>query len=370
MLKLDTSIDLDIARFLRWWAGELSFLVPARLKKFFGTASERLVLTKDDFGLNAIYLGDEGDRPLGRFALDESGSQKRERLLAGMPALAEAKVLLRLTDGQSLRKTLKLPQAAEENLSQVVAFEMDRLTPFKSDQVYYATRLLERSPATRQITVELILTPRHKLDAMLDELAVWGWRPDIVDMAGDSPPGAYNLLPEKYRPPRNPWPYRINSALTGTIVLLMIALSVIPVWANRSLALKLEQEVKKASKSAKEVESLRQQMEDLVHRTKFLQQRKRTEPAVVDMLKALTDVMPDQTWLNGLQYRDHRLVIQGQSPSASALIELIEASPFFQNTSFVSPVTKDTASGLERFQIASDVVNGRFSEKPASSESE
>ena len=126
--------------------------------------------------------------------------------------------------------------------------------------------------------------------------------------------------------------------------------------------------MRKVSKTAKEVETLRQQVEDLVHQTRFLQQKKRTEPAMVDMLKELTDVMPDQTWLNGLQYRDHRLVMQGQSPSASALIGLIEASPFFRNTSFVSPVTKDMASGLERFQIASEVVNGRFSEKPASSE--
>ncbi|HYE36181.1 PilN domain-containing protein [Methylocaldum sp.] len=368
MLKLDTPINLDVARFLHWWRGELSFLVPARLRKLLGKASEYLVLTKDDDGLNAVYHDDEGIRPLGHFTLDDGGSRKRERLLESMPTLTEAKVLLRLTPGQAMRKTLKLPLAAEENLSRVVAFEMDRLTPFKSDQVYYAARQLERSPATRQITVELILTPRNKLDALLEELAVWGWRPNIVDMAGDSPLGAYDLLPEKYRSPRNPWPYRINLALAALIVLLVIVLGVLPIWSNRSLALDLEQEVKKASKTAKEVESLRHEMEDLVHQTRFLQQRKRAEPAMVDMLQELTDVMPDQTWLNGLQYRDHRLVIQGQSPSASALIELIEASPFFQNTSFVSPVTKDTASGLERFQIASEVVNGRFSEKPASSE--
>lgn len=368
MLKLDTPINLDVDRFFRWWGGELSFLVPARLKKLLGTADEYLIVTKDDDGVNAVYRNDEGDRPLGYFSLDDSGSQKRERLLESMPELAETKIILRLTAGQALRKTLKLPLAAEENLTQVVAFEMDRLTPFKSDQVYYAARVLERLPANRQIKVELVLTPRNKLDALLDELAVWGWRPDLVDVAGDSPLGAYDLLPETYRPPKNPWPHRINLALATLIVLLVVTLAVLPIWTNRSLALELEQEVRKVSKTAKEVETLRQQVEDLVHQTRFLQQKKRTEPAMVDMLKELTDVMPDQTWLNGLQYRDHRLVIQGQSPSASALIGLIEASPFFRNTSFVSPVTKDMASGLERFQIASEVVNGRFSEKPASSE--
>jgi general secretion pathway protein L len=85
---------------------------------------------------------------------------------------------------------------------------------------------------------------------------------------------------------------------------------------------------------------------------------------MVDMLNELTRVIPDQTSLYGLQYRDRKLVIQGRSPAASSLIELIEASPYFKNTSFVSPVIKDIASGQERFQIASEAVNGRSSENP------
>ena len=83
----------------------------------------------------------------------------------------------------------------------------------------------------------------------------------------------------------------------------------------------------------------------------------------IDALEELSRVIPDGTWLNGLQFNNRRIIIQGQSPSASSLIQRIEASAFFQNVSFVSPVTKDTANGLERFQIAADAANGRFSEK-------
>ncbi|NJD07458.1 MAG: PilN domain-containing protein, partial [Methylococcaceae bacterium] len=97
----------------------------------------------------------------------------------------------------------------------------------------------------------------------------------------------------------------------------------------------------------------------------FLSRKKLTEPTMLDMLNDLTKVMPDDTWLNGLQYRDRKVTIQGQSPAASSLIERIEASAFFKNTSFVSPVTKDVASGQERFQITSEVTNGGLSEKPS-----
>jgi general secretion pathway protein L len=364
MMKLDTSIDLDFAKFFRWWTGELAFLVPTPVKKLLGGASEYLVLTKDEHGLSAVHRSSGGEQPLGRFPLDEAGGRLRERLWEERPELAETKVVLRLTEGQALRKTIKLPLAAEENLNQVLAFEMDRLTPFKSTQVYFGARIVARSPATRQITVDLVLTPRDRLDALLDDLAAWGWRPDIVDMADSAAPGAYNLLPEKYRTAGSRWPRTANAVLAAVIAILIMALAILPIWTARSTATELEEQVRKTGKTAKEVEALRQETETLLHQTHFLLDRKRSEPVLLDMLEELSRVMPDNTWLNGLQYKDRKIVIQGQSPSASSLIELIEASDYFKNTSFVSPVTKDTASGLERFQIASEVINGRFSEKP------
>jgi general secretion pathway protein L len=363
MLKLDTSINPDIGKFFRWWAGELAFLVPSKLKKLLGGASEYLLLTKDEEGLSALHLSASGERFLGRFTLDEAGARRRERLMEENVELAEAKMVLRLTAGQAIRKTIKLPAAAEENLTQVLAFEMDRLTPFKSDQVYFGARVLARSPATRQITVELILTPRGKLDALLNDLAVWGWRPDIVDLEDQAAPGAYNLLPAKYRAVGSRWPRIANLALGTAIVILTGALVALPLLHARSEVEDLEERVRKAGKIAKEVEALRQQTDTLLHQTRFLQEKKRSEPVLVDMLEELSRVIPDNTWLNGLQYKDRRIVIQGQSPSASSLIELIEASPSFKNTSFVSPVTKDVGNSLERFQIASDILNGRLSEK-------
>jgi general secretion pathway protein L len=362
MLKLDTSIDFG--QFFRWWAMELSILVPAKLQKLLGAMPDYLVLIREEDGLALAHLTRDGQEDLGGLPLDETGGAAREEWLAGKPDLGEARVLLRLKPGQALRKTFKLPSAAEENLSQVLAFEMDRLTPFKADQVYYGARVASRSSATRQITVDLVLTPRAKLDALLEDLAAAGWRPEIVDMADEAKPGAYNLLPDKFRPPKSRWPHIANIGLGTLIAILLGTLAALPILSARSEAEALEEQVRKANKIAKEVEALRQEAETLQHQAHFLRDKKRDEPVLVDMLEELTRVMPDSTWLNGLQYKDRHVVMQGQSPSASSLIELIEASPYFQNTSFVSPVTKDTGSGLERFQIASDVVNGRFSEKP------
>lgn len=364
MSKLDTAINVDFAGFYNWWTRELSFLVPNWLKKLVGADPDYLVVEKDADGLRVALANGENETQLEQFSPDELDGDIRERVLEKHPKLSEAKLVLRLVPGQAIRKTIKLPMAAEENLEQVLAFDMDRVTPFKKDQVYYGAKVKSRSSADRQMMVDLVVTPKDKLDSMLDDLAATGLRPEIVDMSGSGSLGSINLLPSRYRVKPNNLLRFLKIGLAVLIVLLGAALAVLPVLSSRWEADALDEQVRKTSKTAKEVEALRQELDKLEHETSFLQDKKRTEPFMVDMLEEMSRVIPDNTWLNGLQYKDRRFVIQGQSPSASTLIEKIEESRYFRNTSFVSPVTKDTSSNLERFQIASDVVNGRFSEQP------
>lgn len=369
MLKLEAPLELELSRFFRWWGSALVSLIPKkwRIKR------PRIVLKIDSDRIDAHYhesppslwekeafADDSGWLDLGSFSLDEAGLLKREQIFAKMPELKQAECALMLSSGQFLQNTVKLPMAAEENLRQVMAFEMDRLTPFKAESVYFDFIARERDTETRRIAVDWALTPKPKLDEFLESLLNLGFHPERVDLGNGLEGSGYNLLPEKYRQKKD------NKALILSIALfsvLSIAVLLLPLLMSRSLLLDLQQQSKSFAKTAKEVESLREQVEKQEHESGFLSQKKRVEPAMLDMLNELSRVIPDSTWLNGVQYRDHRLIIQGQSPAASSLIEQIEKSPYFKNTSFVSPVTKDVATGYERFQISSEVENGRFSDK-------
>jgi len=365
MFKLDTRIDWDHERFFRWWGGELAFLVPAPLLKLLGKGRARLVLARQDGLLTLGAISHEGSRVFGQWPMDEAGPALRAKILAENPDLDDAEWVLRLGPAQCLVKVFKLPAVAEENLQQVVAFEMDRLTPFNSSQVYFDVKLRERLAETRQILVEMALVPRRVLDPILGELAESGWRPERVDVGvGEEGFLGHDLLPDQFRPPQNPWPKRLTIASAALLSVLLLGVLGLPLVMDQRLLAELQTQVKTASKAAQEVVELRETAEKLTNENDFLLRKKREEPVLVDMLEELTKVIPDQTSLNGLQYRDRKVIIQGQSPAASSLIERMEASPYFKNTSFVSPVTKDVSNGQERFQIASEVVNGRFSEKP------
>src|SRR6185503_8420695 len=119
----------------------------------------------------------------------------------------------RMPAGRVLRRRLSLPLAAQENLRQVLGFELDRQTPFRSDQVYYDSRVLGVDPVARQVAAELVLAPRAELDAELGRIAQAGLALDRVDAAeeGDERLGV-NLLPPERRAHRRDWNLRINLA--------------------------------------------------------------------------------------------------------------------------------------------------------------
>lgn len=363
MIDFDAPIELQIQKFWRWWLSEITQVVPDRALKLLTRRQELLVLTLDQEQLVIQRIQGAHTTEMQRLALADLGPGHHAEFIAEHPSLAETKTVLRLIKGQGLRRQFKLPMAAEENLAQVIGLEMDRLTPFSQDQVCFATRVLSRTKATRQILVELIIAPRDFLESTLETLSHAGWHPVNVHLDGETKLNEYNLIPDRFKPKGDKLVEMLTIGLSSGILAILILILVLPVWMTRTEAMKVQAELKKTTKAAKEVQDMREQAEKLLHQAQFLQDKKRSEPILVDAMDELTRVIPDDTWLNGLQYSNHRVVIQGQSPSASGLLKQIEGSRHFKDVSFVSPVTKDAGNNLERFQIAFDVVNGRFSEE-------
>ena len=363
MIDLDTPIEVLAQKFWRWWLSELSQIIPENLLRLIARRQESLILSIELQNLVVCHQTGSQTSEVLRIPFEELHPDHFANFIAEQPKLRELRVALQVSKTQGLRRQFKLPMVAEENLSQVIGLEIDRLTPFSQEQIYFASRVLNRMKSTRQILVELIVTPRDFLDRTLETLTRAGWQPASVYLHGDLNADDYNLIPERYKPKTNKLIEGINIGLTSAILASLILALVLPVWMTRTELLKTQAEIRKTTKSAREVEGLKEQADKLFHQAQFLQDKKRSEPILVDALEELSRVIPDGTWLNGLQYANHRVVIQGQSPSASGLLKQIEGSRHFKDVSFVSPVTKDAGNSLERFQIAFEVVNGRFSEE-------
>lgn len=145
------------------------------------------------------------------------------------------------------------------------------------------------------------------------------------------------------------------------MVALLLAVLVVPVWRLDNTVDVLGGKIKLSEKQFNKVIQQQQEIQELYNQTDALIKVKTNVPIVIAILKELSHLLHDDTWLINLQFGGNKLQIQGVSPNASALIGLLEASDVFTNVMFVSPITQDKNSGKERFQISLDI--GKDTEK-------
>jgi len=263
------------------------------------------------------------------------------------------KVVLRLPVEQTLSKILYLPQAAEMNLRQVVGFEIDRLTPFSAQQLYYDVLVLERQLVERRIQIRFVAALRARVDPVLKQLAELGFQPDQVDVSGAS--SELNILPPEQRPKRGQTLRRFNWALVCLACLLLGLVSVLPLWQHRNLAIQLLPKVNAAQQEAEKILALRKELENAIESSGFLLQKRQNTPFIIDLLDELTRLFPDGAWVEQLEIKGNEIRVRGQSGEASALIERLEASKWFHGVTFLSPVTNDRRTGKDRFYLVAKI---------------
>ncbi len=361
MLNLNSTLDLDLKKFFRWWKRELSFLVPEKISQLINDNRGTIIVRPegDQFDLTFVLNGQV--QHLAKLERSENGAAQYAALLAVDERLLKADLVFRLTSRYGIQKEIALPAAASENLHQVVSYELSRYSPFTTEQAYFAVKKLNGDKDSDQIHVLLILTARKVLDGFYEDLKSMGMSPLFVDYEGspndlEISDDHYNLLPAALRPKTSKLPRLIYSALIGAVVILVGFVLAMPVWFEYQAVNALEEKLIPIEKEAKKIKALQLEIDAMIDETRKLIEQKNVSPPIIVMLNTLSTLIKDDTWLTYAQYADGHLQIQGESPAASNLISVLEASELFSNARFVSPVTQDNVSKMERFQITVDSV--------------
>lgn len=360
VLNLNKNVTLEIKPFLRWWARELIFLVPNKIRQFFHAPQAAIILRSNGQQFELRYEINGNEKPLASVARDSSKADAVKNLLAD-ERFKNAIFILRLSNTDALTKTVNLPFAAQANVSQVVSYEIDRYSPFKSDQVYFSTRIQRIDNEAAQVVAQLLLTPKKILETLYNDCKNLGITPHIVDVE-DFPNdlqnlhASYNLLPPYLQPKiRNTSRWIIGGLLT-LLGLLSVSSLIFPVWLEYQAVEELQNKISKIDKEVKAVKRLQSEMDSMREETQLLINEKISAPPIVAILNEISALMTDDTSLAYLQYSDGQIQLQGESKAASNLLAVLEASDYFAKVSFASPVTQDKASGFERFQITADIT--------------
>ncbi len=166
-----------------------------------------------------------------------------------------------------------------------------------------------------------------------------------------------NLLPFEMRKKVR----EIGKPLSVLLALLALLLGVtwgLGVYQRYSNALAtVTTEIKKRKPEVEAVEKLQKQKEDFDREIFELQKIKSEEASKIEILRELTQILPDTVWIWSLKYSGKEIEVSGFADSASDLIPLLDKSSLFEKVEFMAPVTKerqrkpDGENEKERFRI-------------------
>lgn len=341
-----------LREFWAWWSGELFELLSEKMQKAILQRQQKLYVEvdRDKFLLS---LGNHVTRQeVLRLPVDTLNVEN-----ADIPREVQQTILL-LPGDKVLSRQISLPAAAEENLREVLGFEMDLHTPFKVSEVYYAYTVVGRDSERQTVTVDLVYAPRGAVDSLVEGATSLGLKTDIVTCRrrDNNNLQPVNLLPKEMHRARRLDIKNLNLALTALLAVLIVAAITIPLIQKNRAIEAMEVQVQAAAAEAREGSELRQNLEKMAEASRFLVEKKASETLTVELIDEISRLLPDHTWVSRADLSTSELQLQGQSLASASLIATIESSPRFENVRFRSPVVQINGTDRDRFHLSADVV--------------
>jgi len=356
----DAQMLTPIALILRWWIGELRACLPGGRSDELALGSRALIVRMSADEAIFIYWKGRTAREIGRLPVAQAEGpavpKRFSRIRRKIRRLRNS-VVLRLPCDCVLRRKVSLPLATQENLREVIGFEMERLTAFREEEVYYSHRLTDINQSEKRITVDLVAVPRTIADRAVALISGWGLRPVMITPDDDelSLDRVENLLP-KATVPKSPCRLR---RLLQVLALAAIALGAASFYQDyrQDAQLLADYEGRLAELQAATVRAaqLRERLSELIERSSRVIQQKNERPMLIEVLDETTRLLPDNTWVTHFRLNGDQLTLSGNSAGASALIEALERSPRLSQVKFSSPITFDPRQGVERFNLSAAV---------------
>ncbi len=347
-----------IRRFFTWWRSTLADMLPQSWTRSRGDDASVLEIEITRSAIVFKHRAGDASEELGsieRNATRQSqetqptiSAAQREAINALVHGLRpeRTRCLVKVDGSLRLEKTVQLPLAAEENLRQVLAFEMERHTPFHADKVYFDYRPKARDAKQRKLAVDLTVVQKGVVDEALGVIGGWGlqFSPD----AGLEGQHGFTFLPRDYRAQTT---RGLNRALIVLNLIALTAAALIPIYQQERYIEALQQRADRARAAAMTSVEIQDRINALEKRRALFEQAK-SGPSAVELIEELARIIPDGTWLHRLDFKNGEVQFQGLSDAASALIGVVESSPMFREARFGSPITRDARSGQERFHIS------------------
>jgi general secretion pathway protein L len=360
---------LQIARLTFWrWLDQVAEAILALLARFVTKRSVRFVEVVHG-RFEVLDLGKRGTPA----SSDGAGLQIENGAIVGHrspqieAALRGGRVELILHPDRFVFKPLELPSRAAEFLGGVVRTQIDRLTPWDADHAAFGFSTPIES-GTDRIVVTVAAAARAMLVPILNAFTPFGVRSiTIRTSAPQSPPDspAITVMDENIA-------RTFDLSITRRILLVLLAFAIL-VTATAGIAAKIIDHRLQARQDelARSIEHDRAAAllardapsNPRILAERALVQRKNQSPSAVIALEILSQILPDDTYVNELRIERDKVRLSGITRDAPRLIRLIEQTEHFSQATFFAAITGSPSESGDRFNIEAR-MEPNFSLKP------
>lgn len=332
--------------------------------------------------------------------------------------ISSADIFLGIPGNLTISRDIEFPLAVKENLRSVLRYEMEKYVPLPADDVLFDYQILSEDKGKNQLKILMLVAKKSDISPYLDLSGILpkgisgietsstalanfmsykqGTDSSVsdkkfsdflrrakepadlfpVELSGTGIPSSdlvpafalalkglwkkaplqINLVPAELRkrPGKAGW-YAMIVAIVA-VILAGLAWGGSHMIRQRLILKQLNADMKRLASDVADIDRIHRNFEELEERRGYLNTLRQGRVSGLDVLRELTQVIPETAWVRDFTFSEKGMQINGYADSASELIPLLEASPLFKDVGFLSTISKDKKYDKERFKIGFKVI--------------
>jgi general secretion pathway protein L len=265
-------------------------------------------------------------------------------------ALKGTRVELALRPDRFFFRALEFPRRASEFLDGIVREQIDRITPWTaSDAVFGWSKPTEL--ASDKISVSIAAAARAQIIPLTQAVGELGVKSVVVStMPPNVGNGAIMVFEQSAAGVFEVRKVR-RKLLAGFAIAAILA--TLAIAADAVIGGDLQNRQNDVARRIAERRGIIRAGSDEAANSALakLARRKNQTPANVIVLEALSNVLPDNTYVTELRIEGDKVQFVGITSDAPSLIRLIEQSPHFSRATFFAPTTRAPSDPGDRYHI-------------------
>jgi general secretion pathway protein L len=257
-----------------------------------------------------------------------------------------------LRSSRFLFRPLDLPKRAAEFLDAMIRSQIDRLTPWNANEAVFSW-IAPVETANDRISLVVIAAPKTSMSPLIqlaDDCGAGSVRLHAASDGQRDGAGSIKVFERRMRGSLDA--ARLRRVLSGVLLATVLAAAV-SLAASSVVGQRLQSQQRQLSGRISELRTaMRLKLATSDDSAQgILVQRKQTTPASVMVLEALSQILPDNTYVTELRIEKGKIQVVGITGDAPSLVKLMEQSPHFTRATFFAPTTRSANDPGERFHV-------------------